>query len=308
MNHSTPQPPATGAAHRRSAAACWVEAMRLRTLPVSVAGVIMASALTILSHTFKWLPALICLTFAILAQIASNFANEYFDFRDGLDRKGRTGPRRGVTEGDITPKAMLAATLGTLALAALCGCTLLWWGNWLLIPAGIAIVLGALAYSAGPYPLSRHGWGEVAVVLFFGIAPVTLTYWLQAAACPHTVWLTAAATGLMGANVLIVNNYRDMSEDAAVGKLTLAVRFGARFATTLYLVNGIAAMALMLPLWLHIPAAAWIPALYLFLHFTLWQKLRTRSGAALTPLLGMTAMLMLMLSALMLAVAIPFSL
>ena len=173
--------------------------MRLRTLPVSVAGVVTAVALAVLNHTFRWPQPAICLLFAILAQIASNFANEYFDYRDGLDRKGRIGPRRGVTEGDITPRAMRNAALGTLALAALVGCSLIHWGGWWLIAAGAAIILGALAYSAGPYPLSRHGWGEIAVVAFFGIAPVTLTYRLQAGDCPPEVWLTAVSIGLMGA-------------------------------------------------------------------------------------------------------------
>ena len=89
---------------------CWIEAMRLRTLPVSVAGVITAIGYARLHDCFRWTPAILCLAFAVLAQIASNFANEYYDFKGGLDRPGREGPRRGVTEGDITPRAMLAAT------------------------------------------------------------------------------------------------------------------------------------------------------------------------------------------------------
>ena len=133
----------------RSAAACWIEAMRLRTLPVSAAGVVMAAALGVAHGQVRWLPWTLCLIFALLAQIASNFANEYFDFRDGLDRKGRVGPRRGVTEGDITPRAMLTATILTLGIAAAIGCTLIYWGGWWLLAAGIVIVLGALAYSAG---------------------------------------------------------------------------------------------------------------------------------------------------------------
>lgn len=207
--------------------------MRLRTLPVSIAGVVMAAALALRAHTFKPLPVVICVLFALLAQIASNFANEYFDYRNGFDRKGRVGPRRGVTEGDITPRAMLVATIATLALAALLGCSLIYWGGWWLIAAGIAIIAGALAYSTGPYPLARKGWGEVAVVLFFGIVPVTLTYYIQAGNCPVEVWLTSIATGLLGANVLVVNNYRDIDDDRVSGKQTLAVRFGRRFAAAL---------------------------------------------------------------------------
>lgn len=264
----------------------------------------MGVALAILDGTFSWLPAAICLVFAILAQIASNFANEYFDYRDGLDRRGRSGPRRGVTEGDITPRAMLRATFATLAVAACFGCSLLLWGGWWLIPAGIAIVLGALAYSAGPYPLSRHGWGEPAVVVFFGIAPVTLTYYLQAGNCTPEVWAAALAIGLMGANVLIVNNYRDRDEDAAVGKRTLAVKLGGQFVTRMYLCNAVAAAALLTPVWREISDSAAIPAFYIGASLVLWHRLRTRSGAALNPLLGMTAMLMLLFTLLTLGAAI----
>lgn len=301
MTHATHKP--HHAATKRSTAACWVEAMRLRTLPVSVSGVLTATALAILNGSFRWLPAAICFLFAVLAQIASNFANEYFDFRDGLDRKGRTGPRRGVTEGDISPKAMRNAALATLGAAALIGCSLIFWGGWWLILAGTAIVLGALAYSAGPYPLSRHGLGEVAVIIFFGIAPVTLTYWLQAADCPTEVWLSALSTGLMGANVLIVNNYRDREEDAAVGKTTIAVKFGPRFATGLYLANGIAAVALTMPVWRQIHYASGIPAMYLYLTIFLWSRLRKFHGKQLNPLLGQTALAMLAYSLLFIIAA-----
>ena len=108
---------------------CWIEATRLRTLPVSIAGVILAIGYARLHHSFAPAPALLCLTFAILAQIASNFANEYYDFRAGLDRPGREGPRRGVTEGDITPRAMLMATYLTLAAACAVGCSLIYFGG-----------------------------------------------------------------------------------------------------------------------------------------------------------------------------------
>ena len=131
--------------------------MRLRTLPVSIAGVIAGVAYGATYAPVRWGAAAACLAFAVLAQIASNFANEYFDFRDGLARPGREGPRRGVTEGDITPRAMLTATLLTLALACTCGCSLIAYSGWWLIIAGAVIALAALAYSAGPWPLSRHG-------------------------------------------------------------------------------------------------------------------------------------------------------
>ena len=276
---------------------CWIEAMRLRTLPVSVAGVFTATGLALLDGGFKWLPAAICLVFAVLAQIASNFANEYFDYRDGLDRKGRVGPRRGVTEGDISPQAMLRAAIGTLFVAALLGLGLIYWGGWWLIAAGVLIVLGALAYSTGPYPLSRHGWGEAAVVFFFGIAPVTLTYYVQTGTCTTQVWMAAVAMGLLGANVLIVNNYRDIDDDRAVGKSTLAVRFGAKFVRGLYLSDGIASWALLWLLWNKLPWGTILGIFQLFSVITLWKQHGTLEGRALTGLLARTAMLMLLLSA-----------
>ena len=140
--------------------------MRLRTLPVSVAGVVAGGGCAAYYHCFRPLPFTISLLFAVMAQIASNFANEYFDFKNGLDRKGREGFRRGVTEGDISPRAMLAATFALLAFACAVGCTLIIWGGWWLIAAGAAIAVFAMAYSAGPLPLSHHGLGEVAVIIF----------------------------------------------------------------------------------------------------------------------------------------------
>ena len=277
---------------------CWIEAVRLRTLPVSLAGVIAGAAMGVYYHTFKAAPVIICLLFATLAQIASNFANEYFDYRDGLDKKGRVGPRRGVTEGDISPRAMRNASLLTLGAAAIVGCTLLLWGGWWLIAAGVAIIAGALAYSAGPYPLSRHALGEVAVVLFFGVAPVTLTYYLQAGDCPLPVWLTSLSMGLLGANVLIVNNYRDADDDRAVGKTTLAVKFGRRFTMWLYLADIVFAVALMLPVWHSLAhRSLWIvllPLLWLVAAIKTWRDICRSTGRALNPMLGKTARLMLL--------------
>lgn len=277
----------------------WIEAMRLRTLPVSVAGVIMALGYGVLDGGFNLAVWVLCLLFAVLAQIASNFANEYYDYRDGLDKPGREGPRRGVTEGDITPGAMLRATYITLGVACAVGLSLLAWGPWWLIPVGAAIGLGVLAYSTGPYPLSRHGLGEVAVMLFFGVVPVNLTCFVMSGGWSVDVLLGSFSAGLMGANVLLVNNYRDAPDDAAVGKRTLAVIFGRKAASMLYLSNGYLAVALMLGVWMRLPA--WvliIPGAYLVAHTAMWLRMRRSEGAALNPMLGGTAMLMLLYCAL----------
>lgn len=273
--------------------------MRLRTLPVSTAGVITASALALAFGRFSLTPALLCLVFAVLAQIASNFANEYFDYRDGLDAPGRDGPRRGVTEGDISPRAMRLATFLTLGLACAVGLSLLFYGGWWLIIAGVVIALGALAYSAGPYPLSRHALGEVAVIFFFGIIPVNLTFYVMSGQWNWIVFLTSVSVGLMGANVLIVNNFRDTEADKAVGKTTLSVLLGKRLMPPLYLVNAALAALLAVPAFMLTPA--WFLVLIpLLAQIGIARAMTRLSGPRLNPLLGLTAMSMLLFSILLL--------
>lgn len=267
--------------------------MRLRTLPVSVAGIIATLGYNFIYNNVNWTPAIICLVFAVLAQIASNFANEYFDYTAGRDRAGREGPRRGVTEGDITPRAMFVTLLATLALACCTGLSLVAWGGWWLIAVGVAVAVGVFMYSTGPYPLSTHGLGEVAVVFFFGLIPVNMTYYVETLQWSWAVAAGGLSIGLLGANVLIINNYRDVDDDRAVGKRTLAVKLGRRTMPWLYMANVTAAMALMLPQWLSM-GIAWIavPALTLAAGAAIARAMTQRSGAALTPLLGMTSVLM----------------
>ena len=271
----------------------WIEAMRLRTLPVSIAGVIAGIGCAIRTDSFRVVPAMLCLTFAVLAQIAANFGNEYYDFKNGIDKKGRAGFRRGVTEGEITPKEMKTATFITLGLAASVGCAMLIYGPWWLMIAGILIMCFALAYSAGPYPLSHHGLGDIAVIIFFGIVPVVLTWYLQTLSWDSVapVAATSLAIGLLAANVLVVNNYRDREDDASVGKRTTVVIFGRKVMSVAYLLSGFIGMAVMIPVWLDM--AAWVfavPVIYLMLHVDTWYRLRQSTGSALNPLLGRTAM------------------
>ncbi|WP_289712464.1 1,4-dihydroxy-2-naphthoate octaprenyltransferase [uncultured Muribaculum sp.] len=278
----------------------WVEAVRVRTLPVSIAGVLSGAACAVTTGQYQILPIILCLLFAILAQTASNFANEYYDFRAGFDKAGREGPRRGVTEGDITPSSMRTATFVTLGLACGVGCSLIYWGGWWLIAVGLLIAIGVMAYSTGPYPLSHHGLGEIAVMIFFGIIPVNFTCYLATGSFSTLSVISSVITGLMGTNVLLVNNYRDQPDDAAVGKRTLAVIFGTRFASLFYMFNGIVAAVLAFS---YLPECSYISAGYLVCHLFLYNFMRTHRGAVLNPILGMTACLMLLFSILQLVVS-----
>lgn len=286
----------------------WIEAMRLRTLPVSIAGVIAGSACAIILKSFSPIPAILCLLFATIAQIASNFANEYYDFKNGLDKKGREGFRRGVTEGDISPLAMRNATYTLLAIDAAIGCCLLLFGPWWLIIIGIAIGIFAIAYSTGPWPLSHHGLGDLAVIIFFGFVPVTFTCFLQTGCwhCTYPSFPLSIAIGLMGANVLMVNNYRDIDDDRAVNKRTTAVIFGRKTIKIAYLSSGlIAAILAYIPLAHTAPILMAIPVIiYLFIHLRTFIHLSRSTGAALNPILGMTAKNMLIFTLLLLATSI----
>lgn len=284
----------------------WIEAIRLRTLPVSVSGVLIAVGLTKFNGQFRLVPSLLCVVFAVLAQIVSNLANEYFDFKAGTDKKGRVGPRRGVTEGDITPSAMKKAMIGTLVVACLVGLSMLLvvdpgenYANWLmLIGAGVLIAIFAFAYSAGPYPLSYHALGEVTVMGFYGLVPVIFTYYVVSDVFHPFAVIAGIAIGFMGVNVLLVNNYRDVDDDRDAGKRTSVVVFGRKLAAFAYLLNGLLAMSILGVVWIRLYfASGWwflLPmVVYLLLHFITWHRLKHTDGAALNPLLGATARNML---------------
>lgn len=280
----------------------WIEAIRLHTLPISIAGVLAGDACALYFHSFKWLPATICLLFAILAQTTSNLANEYYDYKNGLDKPGRAGFRRGVTEGDISPLAMRNATFGTLLAACLVGLSLIYWGGWWLLAIGFLIAIFALAYSAGPWPLSQHGLGDVAVFIFYGIVPVSLTAWLQTGTWdmwPQTPAI-AMAIGFMSINVLIVNNYRDYDDDKKVDKHTTVVIFGRRTMAAFYLADVVAAAALIFAALCYLNPISWlIPLLYLIIGVQLYYLLTHREGGDLNRVLKFTALSILLTSMLL---------
>ena len=269
----------------------WISAARPRTLPASASPVIAASAYAFYAGTFRWVPAVLCLLFALLAQVASNMANDYFDYVKGSDKAGRVGPRRAVASGDITPRAMLMGTFCVLGVACAVGLGLVFFAGWQLIPIGVIIALFALAYTAGPYPLAYHGLGDVTVFLFFGLVAVNMTYYVQALQFDADVFLLSFAMVLLSINILLVNNYRDMEEDAAANKRTTVVLFGRRFALWWYFVNGVVAVLLLFPcladfgiVYILLPAIV-----YLFLHIKTGLAIKQRVGEALNPLLGATA-------------------
>ncbi|HVU33262.1 MAG TPA: 1,4-dihydroxy-2-naphthoate polyprenyltransferase [Opitutaceae bacterium] len=221
----------------------WVSAARPRTLPAAIAPVIVGSALARRDQAFDPAAAAICLGFALLIQIGTNFANDYYDFIHGADTAARTGPRRAVAAGLVTPARMRNVTIAIFAVAFLLGLTLVHWGGPWLILIGIASVICGFAYTGGPWPLAYHGLGDVFVFIFFGLVAVTATYFVQAGGITGWTVLAAVAVGLLTTNILLVNNYRDVETDAVAGKRTLVVRWGRRAARWQFVASLVVAFA-----------------------------------------------------------------
>jgi 1,4-dihydroxy-2-naphthoate octaprenyltransferase len=275
---------------KKNVVAAWIEAARPKTLAASISPVLLGVALAYYDGAFDIVPAILCLGVALFAQIASNFANDYFDFKKGADNEERLGPERAVAQGWISPKAMLIGTFVTLGLACLLGLILIQFADWRLLGVGIAIAICVLAYSAGPFPLAYNGMGDLCVLLFYGVIPVCFTYYIQTLHFSLLSFLLSLALGFLSVNILVVNNYRDYEQDKKAHKRTTIVLFGRRFGRVFYILNQCMAFLLVFPLLLDAPW--WVLFLFAVL-FTLCfyttKELFTLEGRALNRTLGYTA-------------------
>lgn len=282
----------------------WFLAIRPKTLTGAVIPVMMGTALALHDATVSWLPALGCLLFACAMQVAANFINDLYDFLKGTDRADRLGPERACAQGWITPEAMKAGIGVTLLLAAAAGLSVLWcvWshlpcGGWELVVLGALCMLFAFLYTT---LLSYKGWGDLLVLLFFGLVPVCGTYYVQGFTITTNLLMTGLMCGVSIDTLLVVNNYRDREQDAVSGKRTLIVRYGEPFGRYLYLILGIACwlIALLMTLrgLLSTDQLVWASSPYLLLHITTWRKMvRIRQGRKLNTILGETSRNMLLM-------------
>lgn len=266
-------------------------AARPKTLAAGVSPVLVASGLAIRDGVFRWQYAAVCLLIAVLFQVASNFANDYFDYKKGIDTPDRVGPKRAVAEGWVSPRQMLVALYVVLAVAFVLGLTLMLVVDWRLLFVGVVVVVFALAYSGGKYPLAYNGLGDVCVLVFYGIVPVVFTYYIQAMAFTVDAFVCGAAVGLASINILVANNYRDYSSDKQANKRTTIVIFGRKFGEYFFLVNGFLAVAMCQYFWSRgLLYAAVLPLLYLILHIIVWSEMvKIGEGSGLIAVLGKTA-------------------
>ncbi len=179
----------------------WLLAIRPRTLPAAAAGVIMGSALAWRDGYFRWDAFLVCLLVALLLQIGSNLANDVFDFERGTDTAERMGPTRVTQAGLLTPSQVKYGMAVVFGLAGLLGLYLAWIGGPVIIVMGAAAILSAIAYTGGPFPLGHYGLGDVFVFLFFGIAAVAGTYYIQARFVSAAAWWMTIPPGLIRRHV-----------------------------------------------------------------------------------------------------------
>ena len=278
----------------------WLLAARPRTLGAAVAPVIIGTALALGDGYRAWPAALAAALGAILIQIGTNFANDYFDFRKGADTAERLGPTRVTQAGLIAPEQVRNAFLLTFALSALPGLYLIWRGGWPILALGLISIASGILYTAGPFALAYVGLGDLFVLVFFGLVATCGTYYVQTGTVTPVVLVAALAPGLLSTAILTVNNLRDRGTDGASGKRTLAVRFGPGFARAEYIFCWLGAVAVPWLIYFLTPVQAPFSLLASAVVLPATPLIRKvwalDSDPALNPVLGQTGKLLLIYS------------
>ena len=278
----------------------WILAARPKTLTGAAVPVMIGIACAVAMYGWcgiRVVPAVLCMLFALIMQVDANFVNDYFDFMKGTDDEQRLGPKRACAQGWITASAMRSGLFVTTLLACIVGLPLVYYGGWEMIMVGLACVVFCFLYTIS---FSYIGLGDLLVLVFFGIVPVCMTYWLTApptalTSIPFAVVLMSIACGLIIDTLLVVNNYRDIENDRRARKLTLIVRIGERGGLVLYLMLGLVGtiLAIVGVVLLDWHDGQWTQSLliiYTPFHTWAFNEMRyIRKGAALNRVLGMTA-------------------
>ncbi len=273
----------------------WILAARPKTLTGAAVPVMIGLALAFAdsqqdgNKPFSWIAATLCMLFAFIMQIDANFVNDLFDFTKGTDdRETRLGPERACAQGWVSVDAMKHAIAITTVLACIVGLPLVLYGGMEMILVGFFCVLFCFLYTTH---LSYMGLGDLLVLVFFGVVPVTVTYYLQMHNITAEVVVASIACGVVIDALLLVNNFRDRDTDRVAGKNTLVVHIGAEATLGVYLGVGIGAALMGLVFWLNGHLLAFVlPFVYLALHFFTYLKMKKIwKGKALNECLGETA-------------------
>ncbi len=278
----------------------WIEAARPKTLPAAVVPILVGTAEAQRMGFFHWWPVVVCLAFALLVQIATNMANDYYDHVRGADTPDRVGPERLVASGRIDPRKMLWASLGIFLIAFLVGLNLVAYRDWTLLVVGVVSIVFGYGYTGGPFPLAYRGLGDVFVVFFFGLVATMGTVYVIVGELTREAGYLGLTLGLLANNILVVNNYRDMETDLKAQKMTLIARFGRNFGLAQYRLQLIVAF---LSLGLYVMATGKaihaLPFLALPLGLKLAGALEKTRGPALNGVLAKTAAFLLLVGVLL---------
>ncbi len=270
----------------------WILAARPKTLTAAAVPVMVGVAYAWrVTHGvgFSVIAAVLCLLFAFVMQVDANFVNDYFDCVKGRDNEKRLGPLRACQQGWVTQKAMRIAILTTSFIACLIGLPLILFGGWELIGIGVLCLVFCFLYTT---LLAGKGMGDILVLLFFGLIPCFFSYYvcvpniLQVPDVP--VLMLALSCGIVIDALLLINNYRDIDNDKAVGKRTLVVMLGKPLTEYLYLLLVPLALGLVILCFGIYAVIFSIPTLILHLHT--WHVMcKIGAGRELNRVLGMTA-------------------
>lgn len=238
----------------------WISAFRLHTLPLSLSGILLGNMVAFSYHSFNYTILFLSLITGINLQVLSNLANDYGDFVHGADSEKRIGPERTVQSGAISPASMKNAILFFIILSVLTGILLLIFSipNCGIISALIFLLIGLSAiwaayhYTASKNPYGYKGWGDIYVFIFFGLAAVYGTFYLQSGILSPWATFPAIAIGFFSSGVLNLNNIRDINNDKESGKITLAVKLGEKKARIYHFLLMLGGCMAMITFCLHI--------------------------------------------------------
>lgn len=271
-----------------SKAKLWWGLLRPKTLFSGLSAVLVGIFYAGVSVRIDLCLTLLLIGVAVSAQIASNIANDLIDYKKGADTDERKGPIRPLSRGLISEQEVKVGLFISMIVTIILGFSLVALSSWWLLLIALAVIIGIFAYSAGPFALSYKGLGDLAVLIFFGIIPVVVSYYILGGSITDTtLWHLAFAIGLANVNILVVNNYRDYDEDNKVGKRTLIVKMGRDFGPRLYLSCGLLSMALLYPIY-----SSWaMPLLliYIVLFSRTYRSLQSGQGEQLNLTLAHTA-------------------
>jgi 1,4-dihydroxy-2-naphthoate polyprenyltransferase len=228
----------------------WITASRPKTLHAAMVPVIVGSAVAYNDGKFFPLLSFIALLCVFLIQIGTNFTNDLYDYLKGADNQNRKGPTRVLSAGLISVREMKLAIFIMFSAAFLLGLYLVYSAGIIILIIGIISIAAGLAYTAGPYPLAYHALGDLFVFIFFGLIGTMGTYYLHQQEFSFFSFLAAVPVGALITNILIVNNYRDINEDNAAGKITLAVKLGEKLTRYQFLI--LTFISYLIPLFLYI--------------------------------------------------------